>query len=152
MAGGGTATAADRQLTLLPDQIELFGPRAAQRVLAEWRVGELLAGTAEAGGTVLWSSGDPSIVQVQDGIVTPQSDGCTTVTASVDGQTATAQVVVRAMDQPPAWEFRRHVLPVLSKAGCNSGACHGALAGKGGYKLSLGAYHPTGDFFRLLLH
>lgn len=42
-------------------------------------------------------------------------------------------------------EFQRHVLPVLSKLGCNSGACHGALAGKGGFKLSLNGYNPTGD-------
>ncbi len=44
------------------------------------------------------------------------------------------------------WEFQRHVLPVLTKTGCNSGACHGALAGKGGFKLSLRGYDPTGDF------
>lgn len=42
--------------------------------------------------------------------------------------------------------FRNQVLPVLSKAGCNSGACHGALAGKGGFKLSLRAYDPTSDY------
>lgn len=42
--------------------------------------------------------------------------------------------------------FRNHVLPVLSKSGCNSGACHGALAGKGGFKLSLRAYDPIADY------
>ena len=46
-------------------------------------------------------------------------------------------------------EFRRHVLPILSKAGCNSGACHGALAGKGGFKLSLRGYNPSADFFAI---
>ena len=35
------------------------------------------------------------------------------------------------------WSFRNHVIPLLTRAGCNSGACHGALAGKGGLKLSL---------------
>lgn len=47
------------------------------------------------------------------------------------------------------WEFRRHVLPVLSKAGCNTGACHGALAGKGGFKLSLRGYNPAGDHYQI---
>lgn len=46
-------------------------------------------------------------------------------------------------------EFTRHVLPVFSKLGCNSGACHGALAGKGGFKLSLDAYNPVGDHFTI---
>src|SRR5947208_7467311 len=45
--------------------------------------------------------------------------------------------------------FRNHVIPVLTRAGCNSGACHGALAGKGGLKLSLRGYDPSGDHFVL---
>ena len=43
--------------------------------------------------------------------------------------------------------FRNDVLPVLSKMGCNSGACHGALAGKGGFRLSLHGYDPKSDHF-----
>jgi len=43
------------------------------------------------------------------------------------------------------WSFQRHVLPVLTKAGCNTGGCHGALAGKGGFRLSLSAYDPDAD-------
>src|SRR5262245_55028970 len=34
-------------------------------------------------------------------------------------------------------DFRRDVQPVLSRAGCNQGACHGNLNGKGGFRLSL---------------
>ena len=33
--------------------------------------------------------------------------------------------------------FRRDVMAVLSKAGCNAGGCHGNANGKGGFKLSL---------------
>ena len=45
--------------------------------------------------------------------------------------------------------FRHDVLPVLSKAGCNSGGCHGALAGKGGFRLSLNAYDPASDHYNI---
>ena len=41
--------------------------------------------------------------------------------------------------------FRNEVLPILSKAGCNTGGCHGALAGKGGFRLSLFGYNPEAD-------
>jgi hypothetical protein len=41
--------------------------------------------------------------------------------------------------------FRNDVLPILSRLGCNSGACHGALAGKGGFRLSLRGYDPDAD-------
>ncbi len=49
--------------------------------------------------------------------------------------------------RPPS--FRNHVIPVLTRAGCNSGACHGALAGKGGLKLSLRGYDLASDHFVL---
>jgi hypothetical protein len=49
----------------------------------------------------------------------------------------------------PAPSFRNHVLPVLTKAACNSGACHGALAGKGGLKLTLRGYDPEADYAAL---
>src|SRR5262249_58049102 len=45
-----------------------------------------------------------------------------------------------------AWSFRSDVLPVLTKAGCNAGACHGAAAGKGGLKLSLRGYDAAADY------
>src|SRR5881397_351482 len=37
----------------------------------------------------------------------------------------------------PQVSFRNDVMAVLSKAGCNSGPCHGNANGKGGFKLSL---------------
>ncbi len=45
--------------------------------------------------------------------------------------------------------FRNHVQPILAKAGCSSGACHGAAAGQGGFKLSLRGYDTEGDFLTL---
>jgi hypothetical protein len=41
------------------------------------------------------------------------------------------------------------VLPVLSKVGCNQGACHGARAGKGGFRLSLRGYAPELDYLAI---
>src|SRR5881409_3695500 len=42
--------------------------------------------------------------------------------------------------------FERDVMAVLSKAGCNLGACHGNQNGKGGFKLSLRGEDPAFDF------
>lgn len=41
--------------------------------------------------------------------------------------------------------FRRDVMAVLSKSGCNLGACHGNQNGKGGFKLSLRGQDPAFD-------
>jgi hypothetical protein len=46
--------------------------------------------------------------------------------------------------------FDREVMAVLSKAGCNAGACHGNLNGKGGFKLSLRGEDPAADYQSLL--
>lgn len=46
--------------------------------------------------------------------------------------------------------FRRDVMPVFFRATCNSGGCHGAAAGKDGFRLSLFGYDPSGDYFRLV--
>ena len=48
--------------------------------------------------------------------------------------------------KPASWSFRNDVQPVLAKAGCSSGACHGAAAGQGGFKLSLRGYDDEGDW------
>jgi hypothetical protein len=45
--------------------------------------------------------------------------------------------------------FRNDVMAVLSKAGCNAGACHGNASGKAGFKLSLRGQDPELDFYAL---
>lgn len=42
--------------------------------------------------------------------------------------------------------FDVEVMAVLSKAGCNAGACHGNANGKGGFKISLRGQDPASDY------
>src|SRR2546427_3525124 len=50
---------------------------------------------------------------------------------------------------PTEVSFRNDVMAVLSKAGCNAGACHGNKNGKGGFKLSLRGEDPARDWVAL---
>ena len=52
--------------------------------------------------------------------------------------------VSHAADAPVS--FRNDVAAALSRAGCNSGPCHGNLNGKGGFRLSLRGFDPAFDF------
>ncbi len=45
--------------------------------------------------------------------------------------------------------FRSHVQSVLTKSGCNAGACHGAAGGKNGFYLSLRGYNDEADWVAL---
>ena len=46
--------------------------------------------------------------------------------------------------------FVRDIMPVMSKAGCNAGTCHGSAKGKNGFKLSLRGYDPDFDYQALV--
>lgn len=48
--------------------------------------------------------------------------------------------------QEKPWSFRNDVQLVLTKTGCNMGACHGAQAGKKGFKLALRGYDHEMDY------
>lgn len=46
----------------------------------------------------------------------------------------------------PSVSFGRDVIPALTKAGCNSGACHGSFQGRGGFQLSLLGFDAAADY------
>ena len=143
--GSGSVYAADT-LLVLPQEVKLTGAEARQTVLAALTDGPIVTESVQ---NVNWSSGDERIARIIDGRVVPVGNGTTTITATANGQAATAKVVVEKFDESHQWSFRNHVQSVLSKTGCNGGACHGAAAGKNGFKLSLRGYDPDGDFFSI---
>ena len=42
--------------------------------------------------------------------------------------------------------FANDIVPLLTRAGCNSGGCHGKQAGRNGFKLSLFGFDPAFDY------
>ncbi len=144
-AGADEASAAPSAsaIEILPSEIQLVGLQARQQLLAERRQNGHAVGPAV---DVEWKSTNPDVVRIENGVAVPVSDGVAVVQARSNSGTDEISIRVRQTAEPSAWEFRRHVIPVLSRLGCNTGACHGALAGKGGFRLSLRGYHPEGDF------
>jgi hypothetical protein len=141
---GIASRAAD--LKILPSETTLTGPRTTQRliVLAE----ENSQFVRDLTGLAQFTSSNPAVAIVdQGGLVRPVSDGETVITASQDMARAVAHVRVARNAEPFTFSYRNHVIPMMTKVGCNSGACHGALAGKGGFKLSLRGYAPLTDYF-----
>jgi Protein of unknown function (DUF1553)/Protein of unknown function (DUF1549) len=55
-------------------------------------------------------------------------------------------VEVSEANAPRQVSFRNEIMPLLTKLGCNQGACHGGQHGKGGFKLSLLGFEPESDF------
>jgi len=62
---------------------------------------------------------------------------------------ADAPVIVKAIQLDQPISFKRDVMPILTKAGCNTGGCHGSARGQDGFHLSLFGYDPAGDYDRI---
>jgi hypothetical protein len=48
--------------------------------------------------------------------------------------------------EPASPSFGTEIVPLLTKMGCNAGACHGKGAGQNGFRLSLRGYAPEQDY------
>jgi hypothetical protein len=135
-------------LRLLPADVTLTGPHGNQRVIVvREKNGQVVADFTRQARFTLSNAAVAAVSEA--GQVRAVGDGDAIITATVNGRKATARVKVTGAREPFTWSFRNHVIPMMTKVGCNSGACHGALAGKGGQKLSLRGYAPEADHFVL---
>jgi hypothetical protein len=78
-------------------------------------------------------------------LVRPLADGAGKLTLTVGGKSVDVPLAVSGQTGKYEASFVGEVMPVLSKMGCNAGTCHGSLAGKGGFKLSLRGYDALYD-------
>ena len=63
---------------------------------------------------------------------------------------STGLLLLAALTSPAGGvDFDTEVVPVLTRAGCNAGSCHGNLNGKGGLKLSLRGQDLAFDYASL---
>lgn len=138
------APAAD--LRVYPPEIRIGGPNRTQQLLVVEEENGRAVRDLTAGARFTPST---DTVKVDaGGLLTANGAGDFKITVAVGEKTATVGGTVSG-DKPGDWNFRNHVIPTLTRTGCNAGACHGALAGKGGLKLSLRGYDPETDWFVL---
>jgi hypothetical protein len=83
------------------------------------------------------------------GWVQANATGSTAISVSAAGKSAKVMVDVALPEAAKPHSFRHDVMPVLSKAGCNAGSCHGYSLGKNGFKLSLRGSDAAFDFTSL---
>jgi Protein of unknown function (DUF1549)/Protein of unknown function (DUF1553) len=105
--------------------------------------------TKDVTATAKFSLADASIATVSNAQLLPAKDGTTKLVVTSGNLTAEAEVVVSNASEKRSVGFRRDVMPIFMKHGCNNGSCHGAAKGKDGFMLSLFGYDPAGDFHRL---
>jgi hypothetical protein len=89
---------------------------------------------------------DADAAEVDDQrMVRPESDGVGELAFRVGDTEVRVPVRVSGQGATPQVAFATDVMPVLSRAGCNAGTCHGSKEGRNGFKLSLRGYDALFD-------
>ena len=91
---------------------------------------------------------DESVARISEtGQLTAVGNGQTTVVLKLDENThVSVPIEVSGIVESPVPSFRGMISPILSKAGCNMGACHASQYGKGGFVLSVFGFDPSKDW------
>ena len=134
-------------LAVYPPQIKLGSSQDFQSFVAVIRRPDGI--TEDASERVKWSIADPSKVRRSGYQLFPLADGKTELVGRYLGAEVRVPIEVSAAKENPPVSFEKDVMPVLTRAGCNTGSCHGAARGKDGFRISLFGFDPEGDYQRI---
>ncbi len=134
---------------VFPPVVRLEGPYATQHLLVtgELRDGRKIDLTREAE----YRFTKAPIAKVDSsGKLHILADGVDKLVVSARGRQEQISVESRGALADSAIAFSRDVVPILTKAGCNQGACHGGHHGKGGFRLSLLGFDSAFDYAQIV--
>ena len=134
-------------LVVFPERVELPYLSDQQRILIQAVYSD--GSTLDVTELVTITVADTSISTLENGWIVPHQAGETKASVEFSGLTHSLEIVVGKDAGERPIRFRNDVLAHLTKAGCNTGKCHGAASGKDGFRLSLFGYDPAGDHYRL---
>lgn len=149
LAAGAAQPAESAEWRVEPSRVVLATPESSVQLLVT-----RIASTGhriDRTRSVEYSVADPSIVTVSArGRVEARAAGATRITVRHDGRTVDVPVDARRLQNPPPVSFTRDIIPILSKAGCNSGSCHGKAEGQNGFQLSVFGFDASADHSALV--
>lgn len=137
-----------RSLSIEPRDISLSGPGAAQRYVVT---------ATDANGVdhdvttmAVASSSRPDVAGVASRTISGKAGGQAEVRVRLGTLSAMTRVSVGKERADLSVAFSPDVISILTTKGCNSSNCHGAIAGKSGFKLSLFGYDIEADHKMIL--
>ncbi len=80
------------------------------------------------------------------GLLRPLNNGAARLLITVGDSSTSIPVAVTRLDNPERISFQHEIIPILTKARCNSGGCHGKAEGQNGFKLSIFGFDARSDF------
>lgn len=131
------------RITVEPRAAAVQGPGESHQFLVTAHYAE--GGVRDVTREARYAIQDPGVAKaVGPGNLTAVAEGVTQIEIQLEGRKTRAAFVVHPA-RGKTWEFANDIAPIFSKYGCNNNACHGALNGQNGFKLSLFGYDPAAD-------
>ena len=144
-----TSLAYDATISVTPATVTLAGNFSeAQLQVASLTSGGLVDKRSSDLTTVAgYASSDENIVAVSSsGRLLAVGNGTATVVVTHGDQSQSVAVTVSGLEEQPKVSFDSHIRPIISRLGCNAGACHASQFGKGGFVLSVVGFDPDLDY------
>jgi hypothetical protein len=141
----GLADAGVVRLEVAPTDVRIGGSDGLAQVVVTGR--DERGASVDMTAASRYTVANPEVARVEPGgLIRPAKDGKTALTVEAAGRSVTVPVVVADMANAKAVHFVGEVVPILTKLGCNAGACHGKSTGQNGFKLSLLGFDPQSDY------
>jgi len=138
---------APQSINVYPPDINLTTVRDRQSVIVQAVYASGI--TEDVTDKATYTLPDQTLAKLESNVLYPVADGNTELKVQYGGHSVSLPVMVKDAQVDPPVSFQLDVMPVLMRAGCNTGSCHGAARGKDGFMLSLFGYDPQGDHFRI---
>ena len=144
----GTPDGVKAELIVRPTKIVLDSPEASQQIIVSVLTEN---GRRDVTHEINLAVANDSVATVQgSSIVRPRAEGRTEIAVTLDGETVRVPVEVVKQLRPDPVSFRNEIIPILTKAHCNSGGCHGKAEGQNGFKLSIFGFDVESDYAALM--
>lgn len=143
-----TQTLAPHGLAVHPAEVKLARNFEQLQVVvtAKNADGNISDRSADLTSNAQFEVANPEIVSVtSSGRLLAKANGQTTLRIRVGNTTSEVSVTVSDVADVPKIEFMRDIAPLLSKTGCNMGACHAVQHGQAGFKLTVFNFDPDAD-------
>lgn len=149
LISAGSVNQTNAAITVSPTHVALDDPEATQQILVYQSAKDGQQNDSTRQATFTFSK--PGVAHIDSrGVVRPLKEGMVELHIQVGVDRKVVPVHVSGIRSPKPVSFSNDVVPAITKAGCNSGACHGKAEGKNGFKLSVFGFDANADYEAIL--
>ncbi len=115
-----TSVRSESRLVAFPERISLNNRSESQDVIVQWQLPD--GSTQDVSDVARKEISATNVARLNEGFVVPVSNGKTELRIEYEGTVCTIPIEVVHFELPTELRFRNDVLPVLTRAGCNTGS------------------------------